>query len=57
MTKFKKIKTAKEYKEICKRVQLLENLIQNKTTEYSKQLVELEQLTDLIEEYEEAIYK
>ena len=53
MTKFKKIKNAKEYKEVCKRIEQLEGLLENKTTEYSKQLVELEQLTDLVADYEE----
>lgn len=56
MTKLKKIKSAKEYKEVCKRIEQLEDLLEMKTTAYNKQLIELEQLTELVSMYEEKMY-
>lgn len=56
MTKLKKIKTDKEYKEVCKRIAQLEGLLEMKTTAYNKQLIELEQLTELVSLYEEKMY-
>lgn len=56
MTKLKKIKTDKEYKEVCKRIAQLEGLLEMKTKAYNKQLIELEQLTELVSLYEEKMY-
>lgn len=53
MAKMKPIKSAKQYKEACKKMAQLEKLIEKKTAQYNKQLMELEELSELIAEYEE----
>lgn len=52
MAKLKPIKSAKEYKEACKKRAKLEKLIAKETSEKSKVRLEYEELDELITDYE-----
>ena len=52
MTKLKPIKSAKEYKEACKKLAKLEKLIAKETSEKAKVRLEYEELDELITDYE-----
>lgn len=50
----KTIRTEKEYKAVCRRIEELLPLVNNKTPETNKDFLELDLLSDLVADYEEA---